>query len=294
VKPAFESLIPSAQSSFHVRRFQEKQFSAPYHFHPEYELTLIVRGHGKRYVGANMSNYFPGDLVLLGSNLPHCWKTAPLIVAAGSSDSTSSEGSVSVVIQFREDFMGMGFFDRPEMASVARLLAASRRGIHFTGDTGPLEQQMHGLPAQDDPLQRLLQLLDLLQGLAAWPGQSFLDLSDSPSALSGPEKERMNLIMAYIVDNFQHEVSVKAAAAAVNLSYHAFCKYFKRANRKTFMETVTGYRIDMAMRQLIYTDKAISEIAFECGFNDISNFHKTFRARMCCSPLHYRKQFDAT
>src|SRR6478736_9778510 len=101
MKPAFESLDTGNQS-FLVRKFTEKKFSAPYHFHPEYELTLIVRGSGKRYVGSHIQHYAPGDLVLLGSNLPHCWKT----------ENESEGSSQSIVIQFREDCMGTDFFSK--------------------------------------------------------------------------------------------------------------------------------------------------------------------------------------
>ena len=100
MKPAFESVNAAVNSSFVVRKFNERKFSAPYHFHPELELTLILKGNGKRYVGSHVNNYFAGDLVLLGSNLPHCWKTED--GAAGN--------SVSLVIHFNRDFLGKDFF----------------------------------------------------------------------------------------------------------------------------------------------------------------------------------------
>ncbi len=124
MKAAFESLH-TGNHSFLIRQFEEKGFTAPYHFHPEFELTFIVNGTGKRYVGTHMQDYFPGDLVLLGSNLPHCWK----------SESIKKSNAVSVVVQFIENFMGDDFFAKPEMESIQQLLGRSSCGIHFNGNT---------------------------------------------------------------------------------------------------------------------------------------------------------------
>src|ERR1700759_430932 len=100
MKPAFEAVKTSTSHSFLVRKFTERRFSAPYHYHPEYELTLIVKGAGKRFVGSHMQDYAAGDLFLLGENLPHCWK----------STEEAPEDSVSIVVHFRKDFAGELFF----------------------------------------------------------------------------------------------------------------------------------------------------------------------------------------
>lgn len=284
IKAAFESVRVSDQASFLIREFEEPRFLAPYHFHPEYELTWIVRGCGKRYVGAHMCDYFPDDLVLLGATLPHCWKT---VAAAGE------EYSRSIVIHFGHDFMGEGFFNKPEMADISSLLDKSRCGIQFRGDTQWVRQKMLATLRENNPLKRFVLFLEIMHELAAWQDFVQLDLQEPSLHLSAAEKERMSLVTAYIVDNFSSQLSLAEAAARANMTYHAFCKYFKKAYRMTFMEAVTGYRVDLAMRQLAYTDKPISRIAFDSGFNDISNFHKTFRARMGMSPLHYRKQFKS-
>ncbi len=97
--------------------------------------------------------------------------------------------------------------------------------------------------------------------------------------------------MAYIVDNFKNEISLNQAAVLINMTTHAFCKYFKKITRKTFIEAVNEYRVDFAARQLVHTDFAVSQIGFDSGFNDISNFYKTFKQKTKLSPLSYRKTF---
>ena len=281
MKPTFES-INIGNSSFLVRKFQEKRFAAPYHYHPEFELTLILQGSGNRYVGTNMNDYFSGDLVLLGSNMPHCWKTI---------DSDSEEMSESVVIQFLADFMGKDFFYRPETKNILRLLNKSIHGIQFTGDTSYCKKRMTELVSEKDALKKLLLLLEILQELASTNHFILLNSQSIYAGLPFAETERINAVFAYIVENFQDKVTLQEAASAANMTPHAFCKYFKKISRKTFIEAVIDYRIDFAVKELINTAKPIEQIGFESGFNDISNFYKTFKERQKTSPLNYRNSF---
>ncbi|MBS1744553.1 MAG: AraC family transcriptional regulator [Bacteroidetes bacterium] len=280
MKAAFEALNTGSQS-FLVRRFEEKKFSAPFHFHPEFELTLIEHGFGKRYVGAHMQDYAPGDLVLLGSNLPHCWKT----------EIVSPKKSESIVIQFRKDCLGETFFDTPELNLINHLLVKSNNGIHFKTKTERVIKKMEQLSSEKNSCRKLILLLEVLFELTFIKNYSLLNKETSYKELSPDEKERINTVMAYIVENFQKEISLKKAAASINLSTHAFCKYFKKITRKTFIEAVNDYRIDFATKQLVHTDETITAIGFNSGFNDISNFYKTFRQRTHQSPLSYRKAF---
>ncbi|RFM28301.1 AraC family transcriptional regulator [Deminuibacter soli] len=281
MKPAFESVHTSGNTSFVVRKFKEKAFSAPFHYHPEFELTWIVQGNGKRYVGTHMQNYTAGDLVMLGANVPHCWKTT------GSPETDS----VSIVVHFRKDFLGAAFFHAPEMNQVLQLLQRSNEGLHFTGNTAYLEQQLKTLLTEKNAAKKLLLLLGLLQLLSAHDSYEVLQQQTLYADLSVTDKERINRVLAYIVAHFQEAVALPDAAALVNMSTHAFCKYFKRITRKTFVEAVNDYRVDFAVKQLVETDKSIAEIGFESGFNDISNFHKTFKSRLSRSPLNYRNTF---
>ena len=282
MKPAFESLSSSKNQSFLVRKFEEESFSAPYHFHPEYELTFILSGTGTRYVGANMNDFHPGDFVLLGSSLPHCWKTE---------HTKKKEKSSSVVIQFQEAFLGSDFFSKPEMTTIQQLLHNSNNGLHFTGDTEWYKKKMLQLYEEKNSCRKTILLLDLLHQLSLTTTYQLLEKQQSQTTLSPAEQQRIHVVMAYIVEHFKTEVSLSAAASAVNMAPQSFCKYFKKLTRKTFMEAVTDYRIDYAAQQLIHTNHSISQIGFDSGFNDISNFHKTFKARMQLSPLSYRNTF---
>jgi AraC-like DNA-binding protein len=282
MKPTFEPLVSSPNHSFLVRQFEERYFSAPYHFHPECELTWILKGSGKRYVGTHMQDYYSGDLVLLGSNLPHCWKTEP---------AESRDHSVSIVVQFHPDFMGKDFFLKPEMQYIRTLLANSRSGLQFTGDMRTVQKKMKSMLQEKHPFRKWALLMDILNELSSVTAYTVLSGETPVPELSAAEKARMNACMAYIVENFRNRISLGEVAALVNMTPHAFCRYFKRLNRKTFMEAVTDYRIDYAVRQLIHTSDSVASIAMNSGFNDISNFHKTFKSRMKLSPLSYRNTY---
>jgi len=282
LKASFESIKASSLTSFIARRFEEDSFSAPYHFHPEYELTLIVKGSGKRYVGSHMNDYLAGDLVLLGSNLPHCWKTTK----AGK-----DEKSISIVIQFQQTFLGEGFFAAPETKNILRLLNNSGHGILFNGNTTDVQKKMEDTISERDPFKQLMTVLSILNELAVTGEHVYLDSQIAYPALSLNEKERIHAAMGYIVENFQNNISLKTAAAKVNMTPGAFCKYFKKMTRKTFIGVVNDYRVDFAIGQLVSTEKSIVEVGFESGFNDISNFYKTFKDRTKLSPLSYRKTF---
>lgn len=284
-KPSFEVLQSSHINSFLLRSFEETAFTSPYHFHPEYELTLILKGKGKRFVGSNMADYLIGDLVLIGSNLPHCWKTEEII-----------EGEVnahSIVVQFSNNFLGEHFFSKPEFTHIDNLLRRSANGIQFTNKTQALiKERMMALIEEEDNFRQIINLLDILQELATSNSFVLLNKGTSPAQQSLADQERINPVFAYLVENFRHHVSLNEAAAIANMSPNAFCKYFKKITRKTFMETVIEYRINYATQQLVHTNKSVSEICFDSGFTDSSHFYKMFRSKLKLSPLSYRKKFN--
>jgi AraC-like DNA-binding protein len=283
IKASYEVLQPASGHSFLVRKFGKSAFDAPYHFHEEFELTYIVHGSGKRYVGSHMENFSSGDLVLLGSNLPHCWK---LEQDAGVEDASA------IVIQFSVNFMGEEFFNKPEMQNIKKLFQKSGSGISFhSGVRSAIIRNMLLLTEEKSNFKMLITLLEMLQRLAGTAEYTLLDQQRSVAERSRAEQERINPVFAYLVDNFRGQVSLDEASGIAHMTPNAFCKYFKKITRKTFMETVIEYRLNYATQQLIQTDKPISDISFESGFGDVSHFYKMFKTKMHQSPLNYRKTF---
>jgi AraC-like DNA-binding protein len=284
IKASYEILQPVRGQSFLIRKFDKAAFNAPYHFHPEYELTCILKGSGKRYVGSHMEDFTAGDLVLLGPNLPHCWKLEP-------SDETQEDAS-AIVIQFDAAFLGDDFFNKMEMQQIKKLFQKTGCGVSFNADTRQVVNGgMVALAREKSPFKLLIGLLEILQRLASSKDHILLDHKQVIAERTVAEQERINPVFAYLVENFRQQVSLDRAAAIAHMTTNAFCKYFKKITRKTFMEIIIEYRLNYAIQQLVQTDKPISEIAFDSGFGDVSHFYKMFKAKMQLSPLNYRKKF---
>lgn len=284
IKASFEVLQPSGMQSFILRRFDTFAYDAPYHYHPEFELTYIIKGHGKRYVGTRLDEFDAGDLVLMGPNLPHCWKLeTPVEECAGAG---------AVVIQFATDFLGNGFFQRDELQHINLMLKKSSAGICFKGKVRErVNKKILKLTEEHDHFKILMGMLDILQDLAVSKEYQLLNEQKEAEEQMAYDQERINPVFAYLVDNFRNHVSLDEVASVANMTPNAFCKFFKRTTRKTFMETVIAYRLNYAIQQLVQTDYPISQVAFESGFGDVSHFYKTFKQKMKMSPLNYRKRF---
>lgn len=284
IKASYEVVQPANSQSFLVRKFDRLAFDAPYHFHDEYELTCVIKGSGKRYVGSHMEDFVSGDLVLLGPNLPHCWKL--------EGNEIPTEEASAIVIQFNDAFLGDDFFNKFELQLIKKLFQKSACGILFHSDTqAEVNHLLMALVEEKSNFRILISLLEVLQRMASSDEYILLDQHRVIAERSLAERERINPVLAYLVENFRKQVSLDAAASIANMTTNAFCKYFKKVTRKTFMETIIEYRLNYAIQQLVQTDKPISEISFESGFGDVSHFYKMFKAKMHLSPLNYRKRF---
>jgi AraC-like DNA-binding protein len=285
LQASYEVLQQPSGHSFLLKVFGERAFTAPYHFHPEFELTLILGGRGRRFIGNHMADFGPGDLVLVGSHLPHCWK-----LETGYTGIAGTAGAI--VIQFAPYFLGADFFSRAEMEPIGKLLQQSNCGIEFRDATRQTaHERIEAIAHEKSNFRRLLQFLEILQGLALSTDGQLLDPQRVSTELAPLDQKSTHPIFAYLVENFRGEISLNRAAAISGMTPSAFCRYFKKITRKTFMETVIEYRLSYARQQLVQTDRPISSICFDSGFGDISHFHKTFRSKMQLSPLHYRRKF---
>lgn len=274
-----EILHAKEQESFLVRQFGAEAFLAPFHYHAEYELTYIATGKGKRYVASSMEDFDAHDFVLIAANIPHCWKLYP----------ERQSDAKAIVLQFRYDFLGESFFQHPELAHLNEMLQRANGGLKFTGATE--EVNILKKLTKTSGAERLILFLRLFHRLSQQTSSQIV-LEESPQLLEKlKEDKRIHVIMAYIVEHFKTDISLDAIAEIANLTPNAFCKYFKRLTRKTFMETVIQFRLNYAMQLLVQTDQPISHIAMESGFSDVSHFYKTFRSKIKTSPLSYRKRF---
>ena len=284
-KASYEKIETMPGRSFAFREFDLPAFDSPWHFHPEFELTLITSGTGRRFVGDHIAEFAPGDLALLGPNLPHFWHT--------ESSGDEGERSRSLVVQFLPGFLGSEFFELPELDAVKGLFAEASRGLRFTGRTQERAADVLTNMATRSPQGQLLGLLDALDVLSRSPDVEVLASAGFAPALDTRTEERINRCQAFIFGHLDEPFRLDEVAAHMSMSPSAFSRYFKRAMGKTFSHFVNELRVGKACRILLETDRPVAKIAYECGFNNLSNFNRRFKELRGVSPRQFRERhFD--
>ncbi len=280
-KPAFEAIEPNFGHSFLYQKFDASHSNSDniWHYHPEIELVYINGGAGKRRIGSHISYYTDGDLMLIGSNLPHCGFTNKF---------TGNKNEI--LVQMKTDFLGEAFFNIPEMKKIRNLLELAKGGIAFSGKTKRiLGNHMEDLENQND-FERILSILHILNVLAV--SEDFTVLNAGGFALEAEVKDndRINIIFNHVKNNFQEDIPLADIADMVSMTVPSFCRYFKKITNKTFVQFVNERRLVHASKLLTEQTMSISDVCFECGFNNFSHFNKSFKAFTGQNPSEYRKQ----
>jgi AraC-like DNA-binding protein len=278
MKAAFENVETLKGNRAYVAySFTVPFFPFKWHYHPEYELTLITKGSGKRLIGDSHENFTQGDLVLCGSGLPHTWSSEPF----------QHEDVGAVVVQFSETFIS-GLTQFTECTDIRQLLSASGRGLFFDGNiSATIAKSITKLPNQDG-VARITSLLKILQKLSA-SGHKTLSSEFYTANRSKETESRINKICQFIQDHATENITIDQASAMIHLSKSAFCKFFKRTMKTNFSDYVNDIRIANACHQLSETDKTIREIAMDAGFESLTYFNRIFLKKKGRTPSAFRK-----
>ena len=281
IKPAFEKVSTSFGSSLLVKQHKESQIStkktAFWHFHPEIELVYVNKGQGKRHIGNHLSYFNNSQLILLGSNLPH----------NGFTDRLTSNGS-ETLIQFKPDFMGDKFLDTPEAYDIAQLFERGKKGILFKPETKKLVGPKIESLIEYEGFERVLKLLDILNDLSLSEDYSLLNADGYAFETKLQDSTKIDIVYKHINSNFKDHIGLDEIADKVSMTVPAFCRYFKKATGKTFTKLVNEYRVVHATKLLSESQMTITDICFECGFNNFSHFNKLFNEFTGQSASTYR------
>ncbi|WP_282133050.1 AraC family transcriptional regulator [Cellulophaga baltica] len=281
MKAEFEKIRVTNNSSFSAFVYESDEFDAPWHFHPEFELTYILKGEGVRYVGNSVQQFEAGDFVLLGSNLPHCWKNT-------SEDATYVK---SIVIQWDANLLGVGWLEKREFYSIKKLLERASEGIHFNAIvaakmTSKLEEVL-----TKDPLEKLLSFLKVLKEISEITSYNLLVTPGFTPILNSKTNHRIDVIQDFVANNYTKKIKLEDIAGTLAMGNEAFCRFFKKSHSKSFFTYLNEYRINIACKLLIESKKQVSQIAYECGYESLPFFYRQFDRYMNCSPLSFRKQY---
>jgi AraC-like DNA-binding protein len=284
IRPSFEVIEPSFGSSFYYSKYLQNANNKAHvwHHHPEIEMVFVNGGSGKRQIGSHLSYYTDGDLILIGSNLPHC----------GFTDQTTGNKN-EVVIQMKPDFLGTDFLRLKETKGIANLFEKAKYGIAFGKDTknlvGPVLEKMNSLW----PFEKLLSLLGVLRELEQASDYKLLNAQNFSFEMEAQDNDRINMIFNYVKDHFTEEISLEQVAEMAAMTVPSFCRYFKKMTKKTFTKFVNEYRVVHASKLLAEKRTSIANISYESGFHNFSHFNKIFKEFTGKSASQYRKELKS-
>jgi len=288
MKAQFQKILINQQSSFIAKQLDLPHFDSVFHFHPEYELKYVIQSRGKRFVGESIENFMEGDLVLVGPNIMHYWKNDQVYYESNKYRATA------YLIMFSEACFGEGFFTIPELGPIKNLFMRARRGLSFTLEQkSNIPQKMKRLINSDGP-QKVVGLIDILYDLSHSQCRPILSdnfINGKPVIFKDLSMDRLRKVHDFVINNFHNRISLQDVAEKANMTPHAFCKYFKKSTKKTFITFLIEVRICHAKKLLIENTQTITEICYSSGFDNLSYFNRAFKSSTNMTPKEYRNQY---
>lgn len=280
-----EQLNISGNNTIKLKWRESPHFTYPRHYHNEIEIIYVIQSYGNRYVGDSIEPFAEGDLVMLGRNLPHYWKNHAAFYKGDPALQVRA-----MVIHFPETIIKSENADFPEFRNIRDLIKRSERGIQFLEPIISQVAKRLDILFKLSGLERYIELLKILEIMAT--GEDYKLLASPGSEKSLPKRidHRLEKVLNYLNKNFAEEQHLAELGLLVGMNDAAFCRFFKAGTSKTIVEYLHDLRIGHACKLLIEKDKTISEIAFECGFNNISNFNRVFKRKTNNTPSSYMKQ----
>lgn len=261
-------------------------FNPNWHFHPEFQISLIIKGKGTRFIGDHVETFKEEDLVLTGPNLPHLWRNDEAYFAPNSKLSTRG-----LVIYFDHELLNDSLLEKDEFYYINKLVQNSARGVEFYGETRKKIKRLLLKIGNEKGFQRIILLLEIINLLANSKNYNLLSSPGYPNLLKADDAKKMSLVYEYVMTNFKKRIALEDIADMLNMTTTSFCRYFKPRANKTFTRFVNEIRIGHARKLLLEDNLNISEIGYECGFSALSNFNRQFKSIVNMPPYEYRKLF---
>ena len=287
--PIFQKIEANINHSFYVEHMKFKCFPNPLQFHPDIELLLVIRGTGTRIVGDSIECFTPGDLVLIGENVPHVWYSDKEYMQ--KDNSLSSE---IIFPLFKKDVFGDQFWQLPESKNILDRLQLSQRGIKIEGDTRHKVTSLMKSITEVSGFKRITLLFSILEIIASNKEFQLLTGPIAQEIINRNDSDRLNKVYKYAVNNYHQELTLKTVAAIANLSVPAFCRYFKKRTNKTFIQFLNEIRITHACHFLTEEELSVTSVCYTCGYTSVSYFIKKFKEITGHTSLFYKKKFNAT
>jgi len=288
MKPLLFKVPTIDDRSFRIEQDRMPHFYGHLHFHPEVQLTLIQEGEGTLIVGDKIDRFAPGDVLMLGPNLPHVLRSDPDYYQP-----ESTRQSVAVSVLFRPEQMEAGVLNLPETGHLRQLLTESQHGVRLRSSNNlALISQFDNLPGKR-PFEQLLTLLHVLDELATQPDREVLSVTAYVQPQRPDDHRRLERVFSYILEQYHTQITLDDVANIASLTPGAFCRFFRQHTRKTFSTLLNEVRIEHACRHLRESKQSISQTAYVCGFTNLSNFNRQFKTITGLSPSDYIRRYNS-
>ncbi len=272
-------------SAISVLSREESFFQAPFHSHPELELVYVKESFGKRIIGNSVANFESGDMVFLGSDIPHVWLNDEMYY-----QNLNKLKAKAIVVYFNKDIFGPSFYELKEAKKINTLFENAKKGLSITGKTNKLiAKKLEQLVIKQD-FEVIIGLFEILSILSETADTNFINPETYAPSNDSFKKDRLTDVYQYVKENYKKEISLDEVAQIANLTPTSFCRMFKSKTKKNFIEYLNEIRISNACKQLIETDMSVSEIAYECGYKTVSNFNKLFKKNTGNTPKEYKNK----
>ncbi|MEO5977788.1 MAG: AraC family transcriptional regulator [Chryseolinea sp.] len=271
----YEKIQPLEQKSLHAYSYEMDEFDAPWHYHPEFELTYIVSSEGVRYVGNSVENFRAGDLVLLGPNLPHCWKNTGV----------RKDCAAAVVVHWNNSLLTTDWLKQIEFNGIRMLLDRSVMGICFEYPES-IADMLLNLPNLE-PFQRFVNFLEILNTLANSKSMLLCE-SGFGGEPNSEDHERINRLYRFVRKNYVDKITLRRVSDEIHMTEESFSRFFSKLMRKPFFTFLNEYRISAACKMLIESDVDVSQVAYSNGFESLPFFYRQFKRFKSMSPGEYR------
>ncbi len=278
-------ISPGINSYLSLIERDDAFFKAPFHFHPEMELVYVTESFGKRIIGDIIEPFCEGDLVFIGSNLPHVWMNDEVFFRENSNLKAKA-----IILYFNKNIFNKGFYDMKEAITINEFFKNAEKGARINGNTKEVITKKLKILLQKNGFEKVIGLFEIMHILSQSKDISFITSDGYNAQLKHSETDRLSAVYKYVQQNIKENISLATIANISNLTPQSFCRLFKKRTGKSFVEYLNEARISAACKYLLDTDWSISEIAYNCGYKTVSNFNKLFKNITGTSPKFYRMQ----
>lgn len=284
MKPQLIDIPFENKRTIQVKKVDAFYLSNPLHFHHLCELVWIEQSFGKRIIGDHVDNFSDGDLVMMSPDLPHIWQNDAIYLRR-----KKGYRAKATVIYFPPDILS-NLSDEPSVIQPTQdLIRKASRGLKFFGDTHVKVTALLREIGDSSGLKKILCFLNIVEILSHSTEYDLLASISYKNAYGAKDTDRINIVYQFVMHNFHRSISLEEIAGIISMSPSAFSRFFKSRTQKSFVQFLNEIRIGHACKLLQNLDYSISDVCYECGYNNLTNFNKFFKGLKKKTPSEYRK-----